>query len=77
MRTKWAVTAAEHMVAALRAIGEGRGIEADIAVQDAGRAYRWVLYSIGTIPGDRTDEVYAATIYCGRTVTQALDAIGA
>ncbi len=54
MRAEWAVTAAEHLAAALRVIGEGGGIEAALAAQDAGRAYRWVLYSIGTIPSKRT-----------------------
>lgn len=60
-RAERAVTAAEH-IAALRAIGESCGIEAGVAVQDAGRAYRRVLYSIGLIPGGRTDEVYDAAV---------------
>lgn len=61
-RAERAATAAEHMAAALRAIGEGRRIELGVAVQDAGRAYRRVLYSIGLIPGGRTDEVYDAAV---------------
>ena len=76
-RTAWAVEAAEHLAAALRVIPDGSSIEANQAMQETSQAYQWVLYSIGTIPGSRTDEVYDATVRGGATVTQALDAIGA
>jgi hypothetical protein len=76
-RAAWAVTAAGYLACALRAIREGRGPEADLAREDTERAYRWVLFSIGTIPGNRTDEVVSATILRDMTVTDALGAIGA
>lgn len=76
-RAEWAVTAAGHLLAALRAIRASQSIEAGLAREDTAREYSWVLFSIGTVPGNRREEVYDATVNRGMTVTQALDAIGA
>jgi hypothetical protein len=77
-RAEWAVTAAEHLLEALKAIATAEGhAEAHLAASDAVAAYRWALFCIGTIPGNRAEDVYDATIFRGVPVTQALDEIGA
>jgi hypothetical protein len=78
MRAQWAVEAAGHIAAALSVLpGEGRDIRADLTRPDLERVYWRVVFSIGTVPGDRVDEVYEATVVHRMTVVQALDAIGA
>ena len=76
-RTEWAAEAAEHMLPAVRIVNGAIGIEADQARDRIPWAYRDLLFYIGTIPGDRTEQVYDATVHGGATVAQALDAIGA
>ena len=77
-RTGWAVTAAEHMAAALRAISTAQGqVEADLAYQHTDQAYDWSLFCIGTIPSDRREDVRHLTLAEGMAVADALDAVGA
>jgi hypothetical protein len=76
-REPWAVTAAGYLACALRAIREGRGVNAEMAGESADRAYRDTLFAVGTVPADRLDYLRAATLIRGLTVTDALDEIGA
>jgi len=76
-RAEWAVTAAEHALSALRAINDARGTEADRAREMAGHLYWRLLFSVGTVPMNRLDDVYEASVTDGATVAEALDAIGA